>query len=296
MGNIAHAVALQANLTTRSIFSVGQELRKNIAAAIAAVVVVLYVLMAVFAPALAPYPPNETALAERLQPPGAEHWLGTDGLGRDILSRCLYGARVSILVGFLAVTLCVVFGVSLGLMAGFYRGRLDSVFSRFSELLMAFPYLISAIAMMAFLGPGFFNLVWALALRGWVEFFRLARGDTLAQQTREYVDAARSLGLSNWQIMLNEILPNILPSIIVLATLRVGFMIVLEASLSFLGVGIPPSIPAWGSMISEGRGVLFIAWWVSTLPGLILMALVLAINLLGEGLREVLDPRLKVQT
>ena len=296
MGNIAHAVALQANLTTRSIFSVGQELRKNLAAALAAVVVGLYVLMAVFAPALAPYPPNETALAERLQPPGAEHWLGTDGLGRDILSRCLYGARVSILVGFLAVTLCVVFGVSLGLMAGFYRGRLDSIFSRFSELLMAFPYLISAIAMMAFLGPGFFNLVWALALRGWVEFFRLARGDTLAQQTREYVDAARSLGLTGWQIMLNEILPNIVPSIIVLATLRVGFMIVLEASLSFLGVGIPPSIPAWGSMISEGRGVLFIAWWVSTLPGLILMALVLAINLLGEGLREVLDPRLKVQT
>jgi len=296
MGNIAHAIALQANLTTRSIFSVGQELRKNLAAALAAVVVGLYVLMAVFAPALAPYPPNETALAERLQPPGAEHWLGTDGLGRDILSRCLYGARVSILVGFLAVTLCVVFGVSLGLMAGFYRGRLDSIFSRFSELLMAFPYLISAIAMMAFLGPGFFNLVWALALRGWVEFFRLARGDTLAQQTREYVDAARSLGLSGWQIMLNEILPNIVPSIIVLATLRVGFMIVLEASLSFLGVGIPPSIPAWGSMISEGRGVLFIAWWVSTLPGLILMALVLAINLLGEGLREVLDPRLKVQT
>jgi peptide/nickel transport system permease protein len=296
MGNIAHAIALQTNLTTRSIFSVGQELRKNLAAALAAVVVGLYVLMAVFAPALAPYPPNETALAERLQPPGAEHWLGTDGLGRDILSRCLYGARVSILVGFLAVTLCVVFGVSLGLMAGFYRGRLDSIFSRFSELLMAFPYLISAIAMMAFLGPGFFNLVWALALRGWVEFFRLARGDTLAQQTREYVDAARSLGLSGWQIMLNEILPNIVPSIIVLATLRVGFMIVLEASLSFLGVGIPPSIPAWGSMISEGRGVLFIAWWVSTLPGLILMALVLAINLLGEGLREVLDPRLKVQT
>jgi peptide/nickel transport system permease protein len=150
--------------------------------------------------------------------------------------------------------------------------------------------------MMAFLGPGFFNLIWALALRGWVEFFRLARGDTLAQQTREYVDAARSLGQPGWQIMLSEILPNIMPSIIVLATLRVGFMIVLEASLSFLGVGIPPSIPAWGSMISEGRGLLFTAWWVSTLPGLILMVLVLAINLLGEGLREVLDPRLKVQT
>jgi peptide/nickel transport system permease protein len=296
MANFTGAIALQATLTSRSLLGVWRELRKNPAAGFAAVVVGLYVLVAVVGPVIAPYAPNETALSDRLQPPSGEHLLGTDGLGRDILSRCIYGARVSILIGFLSVTLCVLFGVGLGLMAGYYRGRLDTIFSRASEILMAFPYLISAIAMMAFLGPGFFNLVWALALRGWVEFFRLARGDTLSQQTREYVDAARSLGQPNWQIMLSEIVPNILPSIIVLATLRVGFMIVLEASLSFLGVGIPPSIPAWGSMISEGRGVLFIAWWVSTLPGLILMVLVLAINLFGEGLREVLDPRLKVQT
>jgi len=296
MANFTGAIALQATLTSHSLLGVWRELRKNPAASTAAVIVGLYVLVAVIGPLIAPHPPNETALVDRLQAPSQEHWMGTDGLGRDILSRCIYGARVSILIGFLSVTLCVVVGVGMGLMAGYYRGRLDSVFSRASEILMAFPYLISAIAMMAFLGPGFFNLVWALALRGWVEFFRLARGDTLAQQTREYVDAARSLGQPDWQIMLSEILPNIVPSIIVLATLRVGFMIVLEASLSFLGVGIPPSIPAWGSMISEGRGVLFIAWWVSTLPGLILMVLVLAINLFGEGLREVLDPRLKVQT
>jgi len=296
MAHVTEALTLHAYLTARSLLGVWQELRKNPSAVLAALVVGVYILIAICGPVIAPYPPSETALVDRLQEPGEEHWLGTDGLGRDILSRCIYGARVSILIGFLSVTLCVFFGVSLGLIAGYYRGRLDSIFSRMSEVLMAFPYLISAIAMMAFLGPGFFNLIWALALRGWVEFFRLARGDTLAQQTREYVDAARSLGQPGWQIMLSEILPNILPSIIVLATLRVGFMIVLEASLSFLGVGIPPSIPAWGSMISEGRGLLFTAWWVSTLPGLILMALVLATNLLGEGLREVLDPRLKVQT
>lgn len=296
MAHVTEALTLHAYLTARSLLGVWQELRHNPSAVLAALVVGVYIPIAIIGPVIAPYPPSETALVDRLQEPGAEHWLGTDGLGRDILSRCIYGARVSILIGFLSVALCVVFGVSLGLMAGFYRGRLDAIFSRMSEILMAFPYLISAIAMMAFLGPGFFNLIWALALRGWVEFFRLARGDTLSQQTREYVDAARSLGQPGWQIMLSEILPNIVPSIIVLATLRVGFMIVLEASLSFLGVGIPPSIPAWGSMISEGRGLLFTAWWVSTLPGLILMLLVLAINLLGEGLREVLDPRLKVQT
>lgn len=295
MANVTRALTLQVSLRTRRMFGLWEELRRNLSAVVATLVIGVYILTAVFGSVIAPYPPNETALVDRLEAPGAEHWLGTDGLGRDILSRCIYGARVSILVGFLSVTLCVFFGVGMGLMAGYYRGRLDSIFSRVSELLMAFPYLISAIAMMAFLGPGFFNLIWALALRGWVEFFRLARGETLSQQTREYVDAARSLGLPGWQIMLSEILPNIMPSILVLATLRVGFMIVLEASLSFLGVGIPPSIPAWGSMISEGRGLLFTAWWVSTLPGLILMALVLAINLLGEGLREVLDPRLKVQ-
>ena len=296
MSHLTETLTLHAVLTARSAFGVWQGLRQNPSAVLAALVVGIYIVIAIFGPVIAPYPPNETALADRLQEPSMEHWLGTDGLGRDILSRCIFGARVSILIGFLSVTICVFFGVSMGLIAGYYRGHLDSVFSRMSEILMAFPYLISAIAMMAFLGPGFFNLIWALALRGWVEFFRLARGDTLSQQTREYVDAARSLGQPGWQIMLSEILPNIMPSIIVLATLRVGFMIVLEASLSFLGVGIPPSIPAWGSMISEGRGLLFTAWWVSTLPGLILMALVLATNLLGEGLREVLDPRLKVQT
>jgi peptide/nickel transport system permease protein len=296
MTAVSRTLTLQAVRTGRNLFGVCDELRRNPAALISGLVVILYVVLAVFAPWIAPYEPNESDLAQRLLPPDTEHWFGTDALGRDILSRTIHGARVSILVGLLSVGLCVVFGVGLGLLAGYYRGRLDAVLSRFSELLMAFPYLISAIGMMAFLGPGFWNLVWALALRGWVEFFRLARGETLAQSTKEYVEAARSLGQPGWRIMLGEILPNIMASIIVLATLRVGFLIVLEASLSFLGVGVPPTIPAWGSMISEGRNVLFIAWWVSTIPGLVLVALVLAINLLGEGLREVMDPRLKVQT
>ncbi|MBW2304947.1 MAG: ABC transporter permease [Deltaproteobacteria bacterium] len=296
MTAVSKTLTLHAVRTGRNLFGVCEELRRNPAALISGLVVILYVVMAIFAPWVAPFQPNESDLTQRLLPPDSRHWFGTDALGRDILSRTIYGARVSILVGLLSVGLCVLFGVSLGLVAGYYRGWLDTVLSRFSELLMAFPYLISAIGMMAFLGPGFWNLVWALALRGWVEFFRMARGETFSQATREYVEAARSLGQPGLRIMLSEILPNITASVIVLATLRVGFLIVLEASLSFLGVGVPPTIPAWGSMISEGRNVLFIAWWVSTIPGLVLVALVLAINLLGEGLREVLDPRLKLQT
>lgn len=282
-------------MTSRNLRNVFGELGKNPAAVISLAIIFVYILMAISAPLLAPDKPNKMELGIRLSEPSQGHWFGTDALGRDILSRCIYGARVSILVGLLSVSLCVVFGVSLGLIAGYSRGRLDAILSRLSELLMAFPYLIAAIGMMAFMGPGFWNLIWALALRGWVEFFRMARGETMGQMTREYVEAAQALAQPRWRIMLSEILPNIMASIIVLATLRVGFMIVLEASLSFLGVGIPPSIPAWGSMISEGRNVLFIAWWVSALPGIVLMILVLAINLLGEGLREVLDPRLKVQ-
>lgn len=293
--NVGKSVALKASLVTRGLGGLLEGLRQNPAAAVSVVVVVAYAFIAIFAPQLAPYSPTHSDLAARLQPSSVSHPFGTDALGRDILSRSIYGARVSLLVGLISVGLCVLFGVSLGLLAGFYRGWLDDFLSRASELVLAFPYLISAIGMMAFMGPGFWNLIWALALRGWVEFFRLARGDTLTQNTREYVEAAHALGQPGWRIMLSEILPNIMASIIVLATLRVGFMIVLEASLSFLGVGIPPSIPAWGSMISEGRNVLFIAWWVSTYPGLALMLLVLSINLLGEGLREILDPRLKVQ-
>ena len=296
MRSLLIAVTLQVRRTRRNLIGLVSELGRNSAAVVAGLVVMAYVIMAVAAPLIAPHSPTAGDLGKRLVPPGAEFWFGTDGLGRDILSRTIYGARVSILVGLLSVGLCVLFGVSLGLLAGYYRGRLDTILSRISELLLAFPYLISAIGMMAFMGPGFWNLVWALALRGWVEFFRMARGETLSQSTREYVEAARSLGQPGRRIMLREILPNITASVIVLATLRVGFLIVLEASLSFLGVGVPPTIPAWGSMISEGRGVLFIAWWVSTIPGLALVLLVLAVNLLGEGLREVLDPRLKVQS
>ncbi|MHB8730315.1 MAG: ABC transporter permease [bacterium] len=277
----------------RALSSFGR-LAKGLAAepvgAVAAVVVLVYILGALLAPAIAPYSPAATDLAARLAPPSAAHWFGTDALGRDVFSRTIYGARVSLLVGALTVGLSAVIGTALGMAGAYFRGAFDAVGARIVELLQAFPYLIFAIAMMAFLGPGFWNLIWALALKGWIEFYRLARGETLAQSNREYVEAARAMGYPTSWILVSEILPNIVNTVTVVALLRLGYFMVLEASLSFLGVGIPPSIPAWGSMINDGRGVLFIAWWVSTIPGLALLLLVLAVNLLGERMREILDP------
>lgn len=262
-------------------------------------VLLIFCAVALSAHLLAPYDPNEAHLSDRLSPPswlkpgGSRYLLGTDQLGRDILSRILVGTRVSLLVGFLSVTISMTIGLALGTCAGFYRGRFDGVVSRLADLLMAFPYLIFAIGMMAVIGPGFWNLILALSFKGWVEFFRLVRGETLVQQSREYVEAARAVGASSFRILRLHIVPNIIHTSIVLATLRMGYFIVLEASLSYLGLGVPPRIPAWGSMVADGKEVLFTAWWVSTFPGLAIALLVLAVNLFGEGLREILDPRLR---
>jgi ABC-type dipeptide/oligopeptide/nickel transport system permease subunit len=261
------------------------------AALAAGVLVALYLIAAAAAPLLAPYAPRATDLGARLAPPSGAHWFGTDALGQDVFSRTLYGARVSILVGVLTVGISAVAGTALGMLGAHFRGSVDLIGARLVELLQAFPYLIFAIGMMAFLGPGFWNLIWALALKGWIEFYRLARGETLSQGRREYVEAARAMGYPNSWILVSEILPNIVNTVAVVALLRLGYFMVLEASLSFLGVGIPPSIPAWGSMINDGRNVLFIAWWVSTIPGLALLLLVLAVNLVGERFRELLDPQ-----
>ena len=257
----------------------------------AGAVVLAYVLAAALAPAVAPYNPAANDLGARLSPPSRAHWFGTDALGRDVLSRTVYGARVSMLVGVLTVGISAVAGTALGMLGAHYRAGVDLVGARLVEILQAFPYLIFAIGMMAFLGPGFWNLIWALALKGWIEFYRLSRGETLAERNKEYVEAAHAIGFPTSWILLSEILPNIVNTVAVVAMLRLGYFMVLEASLSFLGVGIPPNIPAWGSMINEGRNVLYVAWWVSTVPGLALLVLVLAINLLGERMREILDPR-----
>lgn len=265
------------------------------------IAVVLYLLSALFADQITVHSPIQGNLRLRHIAPAWEaggDWtypLGTDSQGRDLFTRIVYGSRISLSVGFLSVGISVIVGILFGTVAGYFGGRFDSIVSRLADLLLAFPFLIFAIGVMAFLGPGFTNLILALTFKGWVEFFRLVRGEMLAEKTREYVEAARVTGQGHAAIMLKEILPNIIQSVFVLGTLRMGYMIITEASLSFLGLGLPPNIPAWGSMVAAGRDSLLVAWWVSTLPGLAILVLVMAINLFGEGLRDILDPRLKLE-
>jgi ABC-type dipeptide/oligopeptide/nickel transport system permease subunit len=277
------------------------ELSRHPLALLGGILIIVYVLAAVFAPQITAYDPVRGNLRLRLMPPAWEaegEWsypIGTDSQGRDLLTRIVYGARISLSVGLLSVGISVLIGMLLGMFAGYYGGRFDSLISRLADLLLAFPFLIFAIGVMAFLGPGFVNLILALTFKGWVEFFRLVRGEMLAEKTREYVEAARVTGQGHLAIILREILPNIVQSVFVLGTLRMGYMIITEASLSFLGLGLPPDIPAWGSMVATGRDVMLVAWWVSTFPGLAILVLIMAINLFGEGLRDILDPRLKLE-
>jgi peptide/nickel transport system permease protein len=291
---------IRLRLWRRNLVEFFGELKHHPVSLIGGVVVLLFILAAIFAPYITRYDPELGSLRDRLQPPmwqeagSPDHILGTDAQGRDLLTRIIYGARVSLAVGIVTVIISVAVGLLLGAMSGYHRGWLDTGISRFADLLMAFPFLIFAIAMMAFMGPGFGNLILALTFKGWVEFFRLVRGEMMSEKTREYVEAARALGRNNSAIISAEILPNIIQSVFVLGTLRMGFYIVTEASLSFLGLGIQPPTPAWGSMVAEGRDVILTAWWVSTLPGLAIVFLVLSLNVFGEGLRDILDPRLKV--
>jgi peptide/nickel transport system permease protein len=279
----------------------GRELIGHPVALAGGIIVLAYLLGAVFAPQITSYDPTRGNLRLRFQPPAWqedgswEYPLGADAQGRDLLTRIVYGARISLLVGGLSVSISVLVGGTLGAMAGYYRGRLDAVISRLADLLLAFPFLIFAIGVMAFMGPGFVNLIMALTFKGWVEFFRLVRGAMMAEKTQEYVEAARVSGLGHLAIIAKEILPNIIQSVFVLGTLRMGDMIIMEASLSFLGLGIQPHIPAWGSMVASGRDYMLVSWWVSTFPGIALLILVLSINLFGEGLRDILDPRLKLE-
>lgn len=296
---LVHLWRIRLRLWQRDAKEFIRELVLHPTALIGGIIVIVYILAAIFAPYITTYDPAKGNLRDRLKPPafmegGTDKYpLGTDAQGRDLLTRIIFGARISLMVGVLSVGISVLIGATLGALAGYYRGKIDALISRFADLLMAFPFLIFAIGVMAFIGSGVSNLIMALIFKGWVEFFRVVRGEMMSEKTQEYVEAAKVTGLGNLAIIVREIFPNIVQSIFVLATLRIGEMIIMEASLSFLGLGIPPAIPAWGSMVSSGRDFMLVAWWVSTLPGIALMILVLSINLFAEGLRDILDPRLK---
>lgn len=262
-------------------------------------VLTIVIFVAIFAPFLTPHDPGKGDLMVRLQPgfwspQGTPTYpLGTDMLGRDILARVMYGSRISLTVGFGSVFFSLFVGGSLGLCAGFFRGKFDDYISRFVDWLLAFPLLLFLILVMGVLGPGTWNLIFALTLKGWVPFFRLVRAEVLSARETAYVEAAWAIGRNPFGIMFQEILPNIVHTMIVLATIRMGIVILMEATLSFLGLGVSPHIPAWGSMIAASRGYMQVAWWLPVFPGLGILLTVLSLNLLGEGLRDVLDPRLR---
>jgi peptide/nickel transport system permease protein len=269
-------------------------------AVLGGVVLALYLATALCAPLLAPLDPTEGDIMVRLRPPawdlrgGPAHPLGTDELGRDTLSRLVYGARVTLTVALGSTVLAAVLGSLVGLSAGFFRGRFDDLLSRLADWLLSFPTIVFAILLMGMLGPGVGNLLLVLSLKGWIPFFRLVRSEALVEREKAYVEAARALGKRSREIMLGDIAPNLLHSVLVLATIRVGIVALAESSLSYLGFGVSPSVPAWGSMIAGGREYLAVAWWLPVLPGAAILCLVLAVNLLGEGLRDALDPRLSL--
>jgi peptide/nickel transport system permease protein len=258
----------------------------------ALVVVAAWLVAAAAAPLIAPTPPLAQDIAQRLAPPGPAHWLGTDPLGRDILSRVLYGARISIPVGMAAVALAVLIGTLVGSVAGGAGGAVDEVIMRVTDLMLAFPTVILAMIISAALGAGIRNAVIAIMVAWWPSYARFARGLVLAARGREYVEAARAVGASTFRVFSRHILVNIVSPIMILGTLDVGHAILTFASLSFLGLGPPPQIPEWGSMIASGRDYL-VQWWISTFPGLAILTLVLALNVVGDSLRDALDPRLR---
>ncbi|MBT9148329.1 MAG: Glutathione transport system permease protein GsiD [Syntrophomonadaceae bacterium] len=257
------------------------------------IIVGAIVLMAMFAPFIAPHDPVTQNLAHTLRPPGREYLMGTDLLGRDLLSRIIHGSRISLLISLVAVTVAVVVGIFLGVISGYYEGKVDTIGTVFTNLLLAFPMVLLAILIVAILGPGIKNTIIAVAFPSVPIFARLMRGSVLSTKTSEYVESAKSLGASDLRIIVHHIMPNCMAPIIVQGSLRTATILLTVAGLSFLGLGVQPPTPEWGVLVSEGRVFLRTAPWVTIFPGLAIMFAILGLNLLGDGLRDVLDPRLK---
>mgnify|MGYP004665701327 CR=1 FL=1 len=267
--------------------------RENKLAAASAVVILLFVLAAILAPVLTPYTFDGMDLLNRLSPPSREHLLGTDEAGRDVLTRMLYGSRVSLLVGIVPTVISMLAGAILGIIAGYSGGRTDAVIMRIADVMLAFPSMFLAMVIMYTLGDGMINIFLALALVNWASVARIVRAETLKLKETEFVEAARSIGVSRWKIMIRHILPNCIPSLIVLFTLEVPSSILSESSLSFLGIGVQPPAASWGLMVNQAKQFLFTQPWLCLAPCLSIMVVVLAFNFLGDGLRDVLDPYMK---
>jgi peptide/nickel transport system permease protein len=277
-----------------------RELVRNKAALLGLVILLVITTAAVFAPLVAPFDPTFQSVTQRLQPPG---WrdadgrlfaLGTDHLGRDILSRLIFGARISLVIGVSAVALAGTLGTLLGLVAGYRGGAVDDLCMRLTDTMLAMPFILLALAVIAVLGPSLRNIIFVLGVTSWVSYARVVRAEVLTLRTREFIAAANALGSGGRRIIFRHLLPNVLTPVIVIATLEVARMIILESALSFLGLGVQPPTPTWGGMLADGRAYLSTSWWLATFPGLSIMLTVLGINLLGDWLRDILDPRLQL--
>ena len=268
-------------------------MRRTPTAMIGLVLFCALIAMAIFAPIIAPYDPLQMQVRERLQPPSAAHLFGTDDFGRDIFSRVVWGSQLALRLGTLSVLIAVSGGVILGLIAGYYGGWVDNVLSRVLEIVMAFPGILFAITIIAILGPSLDNLVVALGVFGWPDYARIVRGSVLSARQREYVEAARAVGAKAGRVMVRHILPNVIAPVIILSATRFGGALLTGSGLSFIGLGVPIPQPEWGAIMATGRDYMSRAWWITVFPGVLIAFAVLGVNLLGDGLRDVLDPRLR---
>ncbi|MEE9316188.1 MAG: oligopeptide ABC transporter permease [bacterium] len=269
--------------------------RRNKLAMLGALIIFSLALVAVIAPLIAPFSPHQQDILHRLEPPSTKHPLGTDDLGRDLLSRVIYGTRISLLVGFVAIGIAIIIGSILGLLSGYFGGWLDTVIMRFVDIMLCFPTFFLILMVIAFLEPNIWTVMVVIGLTGWPGLTRLVRGECLSIRERGFVQAAKVLGLSNTRVMFVHLLPNVMAPILVTATLGIGGAILTESALSFLGLGVQPPTPSWGNILTAGKDYITVAWWLSLYPGLAILITVLAYNLLGEGLRDVLDPRMMLE-
>ncbi|MFW5790986.1 MAG: ABC transporter permease [Bacillota bacterium] len=269
-----------------------RRLKRNKAAMIGLIMAVVFILVAIFAPVFAPYPPNEIDLLSVLESPSSTHLLGTDYYGRDLLSRIIYGSRISISVGVIVQVISLTIGTLMGSLAGYYGGKIDMFIMRIVDIFMSFPSLLFTIAIMVALGPGLYNIFIALGVIWWTRTARIVRSEFMRHKEREYVEAARAIGLNDFKIMYKHILPNCLAPLIITFTMGIATAIMAEASLSFLGLGAQEPLPSWGSMVNNGLQYLRSAPWYSLFPGMAIAYTVLSFNLLGDGLRDALDPKM----
>lgn len=286
--SLAQAATLSADSPSRRAW---QQLKKRRGAMFGLFVIVLLIMVALSASLISPYDPVQQSYSTVRKPPSAQHWFGTDELGRDLFARIIYGARASLSAGVISVSIALLLGVPLGLIAGYCGGLVDALISRFTDAMLACPFLILAIALAAFLGPSLTNAMIAIGVTAMPVFIRLTRGQVMGIAVETYVEAARAIGNPPWRIAIRHILPNVLPQILVQVTLTIASAIIAEASLSFLGLGQQPPAPSWGSMLNSAQRFLTNAPWMALWPGLAIFISVLAFNLLGDGLRDALDPK-----